>query len=136
MRCYIVRPFDLISRLWTYKIKINEQEFQFKGIGVQSVDIEKAPIHKVTVSTTRFYSPSATQDLDTLEEGCRIVIMSKFTNGALVAFLSVCVALIVLGGFVFNNQLLIWIPMGVSLLVHTYYFDIRRKHFFKITTEQ
>jgi len=136
MRCHIIRPFDLVTRFWTYKISINEQEFLFKGIGTKSVDIEPNSLYKITVSTPgriyRHSSPTITKNSDEFAEGTQIIIMSKFTNWPFAITSVLGLLLILIAGFVLNNLFLMW---AVVLLMSfdTYFFAMKRKDFFKVT---
>gem|GEM_PF-4619116 len=46
-RFYLVRPFDLATRIWTYKITINDQEFLFKGGGTKPIDVTPSDYYTI-----------------------------------------------------------------------------------------
>ena len=133
MLCSIIRPFDLVSIFWTYKIRINEQEFLFRGRGTKCVDIMQAATYNIVVSTTNLYSPSASKQSCELNNESQIIIMSKFTNWAYIFALLVGIASALIGWLVFNSVLIIWLSTFAYIMLHTYFFSIRRKRSFKIT---
>lgn len=86
MRFYIVRPFDLATRFWTYKITINDQEFLFKGIGTMPVDVTPSDNYTINVSTQdedendRRSNQPITLTSRELPKNSRIIIRSNVTN--------------------------------------------------------
>ena len=136
MRCHIVRPFDLITRFWTYKIRINNQDFLFKGIGTKSVNVEQVDSYRISVSTPGLCTPSSVIDSCNLSEDCRITIMSKFTNWSFIIVFATFLMLNLVGWLILDNKLYTCVVMMGLLATLFYFFNIKRKHFFKISVEK
>lgn len=136
MLCHIIRPFDIVSRFWTYRITINEQEFLFRGIGTKSVDVEPNDSYRINVSTSNFYSPSSSKNSCTLTNGCTIVISSFFTNWMFLLSLFVGISMILIGWLVLDSVLFICTATLVYLLFSLFFFNVKRKSFFRIAIER
>jgi hypothetical protein len=139
MRCYIVRPFDPLTVFWTYKVKINEQEFLLKKTGTRAIDVEPSSTYEIDVFTPseiyRFSSPTITKNSADIIEGSQIVVRCRLSNWPLVITSLVGLLLLIFAGFVLNNVLLAGVIMFLSLSLDDYFLFgyMKRKTFFKIT---
>ena len=132
MQCYLVRPFDIISRFWTYKITINGESFSFKGIGTKAIDIPQCEEYDIKVTTNHIFKQFTVLKTKEVTEGAKIKIKPRFTNWPYASLMLITLVVAALSIY-FNNTLAVYatvftyslVGLSIDMMNRNKYFSIK-----------
>ena len=129
MQIKIIRPFNLVTIFWNYKIDINGNVLIMNKSGSTVVEVDDSELYNIEVSCKNYFKAKA-KIID--KKCCNVIEIKPIINNFSFIISQIAMVALLAASIMMENNYYLYGGILVYSLFGIFLFDINRNNFFRI----